>query len=346
MKYFIVVFCAMFAIAILNCILFYNNVPLLETDWEIHLGTKKIGEIAYIEFPVKNLGGKKLEIFDIKTDCSCSSLEILTPKGMEPVSKVFVPPKTTIKLAMRIAVRGGALQKKTYRIFFSTNDTKCQQASIFFIIDEIRHFQITPNEVFFGETPLGKQVSQDIFVDNIGMGNYKLDKIEIKDNFNFSIKNFPLADIRPEFIPSDTRMAKIKVFFIGKNPGVYKTDLELYFSNETETVKDIVPIRCEILENVSITPSDLTLPRNSLKGPVYSARISLKIAGEGALVPNLKTVPNGISIKPLKDQGGKILFFDITVDRPIVPLGTYIIDFCFSDSKSTETKKYPIHIME
>ena len=205
---------------------------------------------------------------------------------------------------------------------------------------------MTPNEVFFGEIPVGKQVCQDILVDNIGMGNYKLDKIELKDNLDFSFKNLTGNDMKNDLELSETRMAKVKVFFVGKKSGVFETALELYFSNEIETVKTIVPVKCEVLENVSFSPFDLSLPRKGITGPVYSARISLKIASEDAFDPDIKNLPKGITIKPIKDQRGNTLFFDINVDRSIVSIGSYVIDFGFRIGNSIEIKKYSIYVTE
>jgi hypothetical protein len=141
MKYSIVSCCLIFVLAIYGVSIFYNNNPHLDAQWEIHLGTKKLGEIAYIEFPVKNLGRKELEIFDIKSDCSCSSLEALTPKGMEPVSKVLVPPKTTIKLAMRIAVRGGHSKKRHTEFSFLQMTLSANKVVFFLLLTKLGIFK-------------------------------------------------------------------------------------------------------------------------------------------------------------------------------------------------------------
>jgi hypothetical protein len=107
-----------------------------------------------------------------------------------------------------------------------------------------------------------------------------------------------------------------------------------------------VPVKCEVLENVSFSPFDLSLPRKGITGPVYSARISLKIASEDAFDPDIKNLPKGITIKPIKDQRGNTLFFDINVDRSIVSIGSYVIDFGFRIGNSIEIKKYSIYVTE
>lgn len=96
--------------------------PVAVIPDNVDLGERELGELTVTRFEIGNQGESPLEITGIRASCACAGIERETDLGPQRVTRVTVPPRSTVELLARITIRGYAGRPERTRVSFQTND--------------------------------------------------------------------------------------------------------------------------------------------------------------------------------------------------------------------------------
>jgi len=248
--------------------------PSISYPGEIDLGEREIGEIALAKFTISNNGTKDLEIDSVKTNCSCSGLEVFSKGEYLKISELILKKGETAEMALRISVRGVPPDSTAInRIFFRTNDPNHPECVINAVIPRVKSgVHLVPDILSLGTSAINRHEKRVVDVFDDSDKERSIEKIFISNPKKISAKLLPSKDVYSSGKQSASRhrrhLGQIEIEIDASSTGDLEESVHVFVTGREE-FPDKVKIVGSIVKIFDIVPATLVLPRNSSNGPAH-----------------------------------------------------------------------------
>lgn len=291
--------------------------PSIDYPTVVDLGERELGEVALVEFDIKNIGTSNLLIHEIKTTCSCTGLETKVGNDFLRVESLTFKAGEAKRMAVRVAVRGAPANSSFSNfVTFETNDPDNLNCNIQTIAPKVKGgvFPI-PDIVSFGtvEASAEARFQIDLFddaisprvVDRIAVSNPKV----ISATLRTANELHDSPKIRPT---KGTYIGQIEISVNTLKPGEVNEVVNVFVKDRGE-LPNPVRIVGVVSNRFEVTPKMLILPRNSSGGPVYKARCVCRYVKGGDFALSAQAPP-GVTVSILPNTGAGDIPFEISLD--------------------------------
>jgi len=264
----------------------------------IDLGDWELGATAVAAFSVANQGDSTLELDQFGSSCSCAGIEREIDGRHVTIARLSIPPHSEIRLFARVAVRGAPGTSSRSIAWFRTNDPARPRATLTIEIPRILGVQFTPDPVLFNNASLGKEISRIVELRNIGTGSPELISTTSDSPDSFQATLLP----PPEGTSKDSlNLARVKVTLNTHKPGNIGGDLlvTLRWGSHTKVLK--VRVSANIAPPITVSPSEVSLPRESGTGQVTEFTSAVRATDGAPISVRAKEIPHGFSVTVIDD---------------------------------------------
>jgi len=251
--------------------LLFPDAPLVDYPVLIDLGPRERGEVAIAHVNIRNRGRADLVIDHVTSDCSCSGLEREQDGQFAGFEKLRLPPRESVELALRVAVRGQAGMPFTTYLRFRTNDPQHPEGAIRVVIPNVTGLSIRPTSVGFGEVLVGAQARQEIEVRDVGGDTFEIRGVRstLPDQVTANLVQNDSALTNSDTTAA-TLIGRIEVVVKASVEGTLDSTIELDISRSGRRERVAIAVSGRCVRPIVVTPTRITLPRGSGASLVYN----------------------------------------------------------------------------
>lgn len=245
--------------------------PEITCPSEVNLGEQELGSLALGRFEISNTGSLPLVIENVSTNCSCTGLEEEEDGVFTRVSRLVIPPKSTVPLVIRVSVRGFPIGSTGITsVFFETNDPNAPNVEIQAIVNEVKGgVYVLPDSVVFGTVVAGSEESKIVQVFDDSVTPRVLDSVLVSGS------PYVRAELRPPHtevsapIRKDRKhIADIVVSVKSDNPADLESLIAISLKGEHRK-PDSIRVIGRVQPDLDVFPSAIRLPLRSTSGDIY-----------------------------------------------------------------------------
>jgi hypothetical protein len=281
------------------------------------LDNHEIGDLVVAPFVIQNRGSEDLVINDIRTNCSCTGMELEEQGKFSRIESLRVRPGEQAKVVMRISVRGvpagGEMRNVVY---FRTNDPSQPEASITAIIPRVSAGVHTiPRAIVFGNVQIGQTVRTVADVLDTAKPPRIIQAVTTTDPDTVTARLLPVEAAAQETtsLQHETVIARVEVLVNTTKAREVDAAIEFHLEGSTRR-PDTLPISGKILALVEVAPALLALPRESAEGLLYSASVLCKSNTGAPIRVIAESVPEGLELKGDDRLEKGVAVFHVTLD--------------------------------
>lgn len=220
-------------------------------------------------FEVRNRGGQELVIGQVRSSCSCGSLEREVNGGFEPLQELRLPPGGHAELVVRLVVRtdGPGTFKQT--VSFATTDPVRPEAQIALVFRTASGGVRThPNAVQFGRVYVGQEARQVVEVFDRDRSPQEVARVVSENPERVAVRWIPASS--PERGDEGLLLGRIEVVANAARPRLLDGAVTVAFADpKIEPLTIMVSGR--VAPRVEVTPESLVLPLSGGRSSLYTA---------------------------------------------------------------------------
>ena len=245
----------------------------------VDLGDGILGDIATGQFRIRNGGDEDLIVHQFQSSCGCSGLEIKDGSNWVTPGEVLIQGGEELPCRIRLNVLDQASSGRSVRVGFQTNDPNNPTVTIDAQLNRICGMLIQPSAAILGQMLLGETKETQLELFDVGNTKMTFQKITFPDNPDLKIK-LRSPENREEKINAPGRIAGvIDIRLKASKVGEFRHTAEFHFRTpEGKTIVSPLIIQGRIVEEISVTPSKISLPRHSSSGKTYQTYCLIKSA--------------------------------------------------------------------
>jgi len=251
----------------------WRRSPSVDYPASIDLGAQTNGDVAVGRITISNNGERDLLITKVRSECSCTGLELFRDNLFSRFDELRIPPRASRELAVRVAIREPADKSLRTKVWFATNDPKQPLGEISIVVPKIVGLSMTPTSVVFGDLLAGSQARQLVEVRDVGNNGYVLVSVQSSAPQSISACLLPVESA-PRSHTSDEAGRLIGMISVTPNApveGSLDATLQVHLVREGRAETMEIRTSGRIVPPVVVSPSRITLPRESDSGPSLTA---------------------------------------------------------------------------
>jgi len=279
--------------------------PVVDYPVRLEMGDHEIGELIVFPFVISNKGGGELLIEGIHSKCSCTGMEREKGGKFFKVKSLRVMGGSAEELVMRVSVRGVPLNSEMINtVEFHTNDPNQETCRIQAVVSHVwGGVTVTPRSVGFGRVRIGDKVRRLIDVRDTAMQPRRIEHVVSSNPDQVTARLLPesrLAETE-EPHPDGVRIGQIEVVVGTAVAGHIEAQVQVFLKGEVRQ-PDSAPVFGTVYGPFEITPSALTLPRNSGSGSVYEGYCYVSHHSANGFTLEVNSLPEGLTVELGKDS--------------------------------------------
>lgn len=272
--------------------------PVVEFPAHLDLGEHATGKLVVGHFTITNRGGSDLTIDQIRTNCSCSGIEQKEGGRFVRVDSLRLKPGERADLAIRVSVRGVPAGAAMHNLVaFRTNDPDQPTGRLEAVVRRVLgSLSVSPASVVFGTVPRGTEVRRVLEVRDTSVKPRTVTRATTTGTDRVAVRLFPVkAEPRQgEPTANGALIGRLEVVVDTASVGYVNGSIQVHLEGDDEE-RDPVPVTGRVVEPIEISPSVLILPRQTAKGPVYSANVMCRSNRGEAVALSVGSVPPGLT---------------------------------------------------
>jgi hypothetical protein len=293
-------------------------VPLLpgvhiDCPINLELGELSAGEAAVARFAITNLGNQILTIDGVRSSCSCGTLERVIEQNFLSIQTLDIPPGESVPCAVRTVAKGIGSGVYGHTIRFRTNDADHPEFTV-----NIRYrvlstgITLSPPQLVFGHIGVGTAEERTIEVRDGNLIPSRISSVTV-DHPDRITANLEPTGIEPDLNELGKLIGLIRISANTKCNGPLATVIRVNFSDNKLVPQEII-VSGEVVPFVQVIPNQITLPRSTGNGPVYSADCRIHSIAPEMPVFTIESCPVGLKAELITDSEGLVKYLRITSD--------------------------------
>jgi hypothetical protein len=287
-----------------------RGTAVLECPSLLDLGEQERGQVLVAHVPLANVGTADLDITDIRTNCSCTGLEIEEGGKFRRINRLTIQPGESKELTARWAVNGAIGDRVTTIVYFATNIPDQPEVQLQLIVPRISAgVEVFPKAVTFGRAPIGRTLREVVAV--IDRSPTPRIPVKVTTSGQRIKATMVPTNARPWDGPGGgTLVGQVEVIADTSDPGEFGEQLTVWFGESRPITPTAFLVSGKVVRQVESIPSSILLPRMSDGGPQYNARCLLRSEGDSPFTVRVESCPPGWQATvhdPAKASGSKLI---------------------------------------
>jgi len=323
--------------------------PAIEFPDKLDLGEHEIGEQVVFPFTIANRGAAELIVDQISSNCSCSGMEREDNGSYSRITSLQLKPGEEARVVMRVSVAGVPIGTNMINVVqFHTNDPQAPTGRIEAIVSRVSGgVTTTPEAVVFGSVPVGASVRQIVHVWDKSTPPREIERVETCNPHRIRVRLVSNDNKTPE-VDSNINgrvIGTLEVIVNSEEPCHVNGTIEIHLAGEARN-PDKVIVQGTIVAPFQITPSVITLPRESASGQIYSATCICRSTKGESLTLKVDVAPPGLTAQASDQVESKAKVIQITWDPEQLRISAgsqrEVIRFLVQDGESEAILELPV----
>jgi hypothetical protein len=297
--------------------------PVLQCPGVLDLGEREFGSDLAIGVVFSNPGDEDLVVEDIRTNCSCNSLQSVKEGRATRVESLRLAPGEVADLTFRVTTRGRIGEPMANTVAFRTNDPRRPTGEIRANISVLTgRLVVTPTTGMFGNVRVGEQRRQEFEVFDPAVAPRPVTGVTSSDPEVFAARYFPAGGPASESALG-VPVGRIEVVFKPKRLGKVSAVLKVDVGGDRPR-QDEVRLTGETVADIDVSPRVVVLPRRSNGSSIYTIECKFESYAGGPLTLEVASSPEDVRAEVLAavpgTAGATVRITALPAARP--PLGS------------------------
>jgi len=286
--------------------------PAIEVPRTVDLGVQDLHHIISARFRIANRGSEVLEVRNIRTNCSCSSLEADSGGGSVKINALDVPPGASQEVSLSLRIEGRSGSRLLAAIVFATNDPGNPEVQVDLIVPRIRAgLRAEPPDAIVGSVDPQPEIRRDIALFDDSELPRTIERVVSSRPEIISAKVIPPSEGQIADPATGRCMGTLQVTIRAARPGSLEAEVLVIVAGEPDRPTR-VRVHGRVNAPVEVSPETVMLPRRSTDGWVYSTACVVRRSDGRLFALTPQEVPKGMTCVVTGERSHQIVTLTIT----------------------------------